>query len=280
MMKYKKVFVGALATIILLLIASFLAQPLVIKAIKAKFKSTDHFLILQEDSRIRYELDAKSNAKILADVLSDAKKAVEQILKSSFEKPIGIYICASQEAFNEYVFLSKNARGAVYWGNVFLSPGAFNRGSLDELVQHELTHYLFFSHLGERAHIKNVPLWFREGVAVFVANGGSRYTEYTEIHRLMTSQERKAYLSGETDAWFKTANAQDAVTSNGVANWLLYRVSGLFVHFMYISNPNSFDSLVQKLLAGEALDVAIQSTYSMSVEDFHARFTEYLKSYG
>ena len=96
----------------------------------------------------------------------------------------------------------------------------------------------------------------------------------------MTSQERKAYLSGETDAWFKTDNAQDAVTSAGVANWLFYRVSGLFVNFMYVSSPNNFDNLVQKLLAGEVLDAAIQSTYNMSVEDFHARFTEYLKNHG
>ena len=278
-MKYKKVLIGIIAAIILLLVASFLAQPLVIKAIKAKFKSTDHFVILQEDPRIRYEQEAKSNAKTLADVLPNAQKMVEQILKSSFEKPIEIYICASQEVFNEYVFLSKNVRGAVYWGNVFLSPGAFNRGSLEELVEHELTHYLFFSHLGERAHIKNVPLWFREGIAVFVANGGSRYTEYTEIHHLMTSQERKAYLSGEADTWFKTDNAQDAVTSAGVANWLLYRVSGLLVHFMYVSSPNNFDNLVQKLLAGEVLDAAIQSTYNMSVQDFHARFIEYLKNH-
>lgn len=277
-MTYKQKIIGIIVAVLFLIICGLLTQPLLIKSIKAKFKSTDHFLMLKQDPRIRYEKGAEKNALVLSDVLPASKNAVERILKSTFKKPIDAYICTTQQSFNEYVFLSKNVRGAVYWEKIFLSPGAFNRGSLDNLVQHELTHYLFYSHIGEKAHIESVPLWFREGIAVFVANGGESYIKHAEIYSVMTSQERKAYLSGETDFWFNTSNIQDAVTSNGVANWLLYRVSGLFVHFMQFSDPKKFNDLIQRLLNSESFDTAVVSSYNQNIESLHDDFSEYLNS--
>ncbi len=132
-------------------------------------------------------------ALVLSTVLNDSQKAVENTIKANFKQPIEIYICASQDVFNEYVFLSKNVRGAVYWGKLFLSPGAFNRGSLFTLTTHELTHYLFNTHLGEKAHIEGIPLWFREGIAEFVANGGATYTEGKDVFELMSWKESVAY---------------------------------------------------------------------------------------
>jgi len=170
-------------------------------------------------------------------------------------------------------------RGAVYWGKVFLSPGAFDRGSLTDLVQHELTHYLFYSHIGEKAHIKEVPLWFREGIAVFVANGGENYIENSDIYSVMSGRERKAYLSGEIDFWFKSNDPRDAVAKNGTANWLLYRVSGLFVHFMHETNPDHFDDLIQRLLSGEKFEIAIQATYKQSKESLLEEFSKSLKAH-
>lgn len=278
-MNFKKIISGIIVLALLLLIGGLLTQPLLIKAIKAKFKSTDQFLVLPEDSRILYEEGARKNALVLARVLPSSKSAVERVLNTRFKKPIEVYICSSQDVFNEYVYISKNVRGAVYWEKVFLSPGAFNRGSLDDLIQHELTHYLFYSHIGEKAHIKSVPLWFREGIAVFVANGGESYTQDTEVYSVMTNQERKAYLSGDTDFWFKTANIQDAITSSGVANWLLYRVGALFVHFMHVSGPEEFDNLIQRLFIGESFETAVRSSYNKGIENLHADFFEYLETH-
>ncbi len=278
-MKYKKTIIGIIFVVIILFVGILLTQPLLIKAIQAKYKSTDHFLVLKKDSRIRYEEPAKKNALVLAEVLTSSKSDVERILNSTFKKPIEVYVCSTQEIFNEYIFLSENVRGAVYWGKVFLSPGAFNRGSLTDLVQHELTHYLFYSHTGEKAHIKDVPLWFREGVAVFVANGGGNYTEDTDIYSVMKSQERKAYLSRETDFWFKSNDPRDAVGKNGTVNWLLYRVGGIFVHFMHDTHPEYFDNLIQRLLSGEKFKLAVQASYNKSIEALLKEFTNYLQAH-
>ena len=258
-------FVGLLVT-----------QPLLIKAVYAKYKSTDQFLTFKNDARIRYEQGAEQYAITLNKILDESQKAVEIILGAQFKEPISIYICSSQDVFNEYVYLSKNVRGAVYWGKVFLSPGAFNRGSLTELTKHELTHYLFYTHLGERAHIEGIPLWFREGIAEFVANDGPKYTKGRSVQSIMSVKERESYLSGDLDFWFTTKDPSDAV-SNGTVNWILYRVGALFVHYLHDLNPQQFGGLIQKLLAGEHFEQAVYSEYGRDIQTLRSEFTKYLQ---
>ncbi|GLR72683.1 hypothetical protein [Agaribacter marinus] len=275
-MKFKKPIIWMTCIAFVCIVALAVTQPILIKAILAKYKSTDHFLVLQTDDRIRYEVSAEQNAIILSGILSDSQDAVMRALNANFNKPVAIYVCASQESFNEYVFLSKNVRGAVYWGKLFLSPGAFSRGSVKKLTIHELTHYLFYTHLGEKAHIQGVPLWFREGVAEFVANGGADYTIDKDVFGQMSDKERDAYLSGKLNFWFFTQNATDALSAGGTVNWLLYRVGGLFVHFMHDLNPKAFDRLITLLLSGVDFSEALQESYGQNTDSLLNEFTLYL----
>ncbi|GJJ01469.1 hypothetical protein RugamoR64_20070 [Duganella rhizosphaerae] len=265
--------------IVLLVLGVFLNKPLFLKALIAKYKSTDNFITLAEDSRIRYEKSAKGNALSLKEILSASQRKVEVTLNAHFAKPIETYVCASQDSFNDYVFLSKNVRGAVYWGKLFLSPGAFDRGeeSLAELTTHELTHYLFNTHLGEKTHIENIPMWFREGIAVFVADGGPDYTKEKDVSELMSSAEKEAYLSGRVDFWFASKNPADAVTRNGVANWLIYRIGASFVHYMHDTQPEKFEKLMQLLLSGTEFPQALEVSYGKNIEILRKEFSQYLR---
>ncbi|MFZ6758805.1 hypothetical protein ACO0K9_16490 [Undibacterium sp. Ji50W] len=274
----RKFIISVACIIFLLAIGILLNKPVFLKSVIAKYKSTDNFITLAEDSRIRYEKNAKEDAIALREILNASQRKVEVALNAHFEKPIEIYVCASQDTFNEYVFLSKNVRGAVYWGKLFLSPGAFGRGeeSLAELTTHELTHYLFYTHLGEKAHIKNIPIWFREGIAVFVADGGPAYTKYKDVSALMSSEEKEAYLSGNIDFWFTSTNPADAVTKNGAANWLIYRVGASFVHYMHDSQPENFGKLIQLLLSGTEFPQALEVSYGKNIEVLRKEFSQYL----
>lgn len=273
---FKKYIIVLLSISAIFIILITLMQPVLIKAIWAKYKSTDHFLTLQIDRRIRYEASAENNAFRVSRVLSESQYAVEHVLKAKFKKPISVYVCASQDSFNEYVFLSKNVVGAVYWGKLFLSPNAFHSSSIGRLLNHELTHYLFYTHLGDKAHIEKVPLWFREGIAEFVANGGQDYTKGKEIFELMNENEVNTYLSGELNYWFLSQDASDAVTKNGVVNRVSYRVGGLFVHFIYDLSPKQFNELIQLLLTGIEFSDALQSTYEKSTHSLLKEFSHYL----
>ena len=277
-MNYKKILVSAAAIVILLVIGIFLSRPILLKAVLAKYKSTDHFVTLAEDARIRYEPGAKDKAAAVKEILDGSQKNVESLLKAHFKKPIDLYVCASQVSFNGYVFLSKNVKGAVYWGKLFLSPRAFSQGeaALAEVTTHELTHYLFHTYLGEQAHIEHIPLWFREGIAVYVANGGPAYTEGKNVRDVISDDEKEAYLSGATNAWFASKNPGDAVGKNGTANWLLYRVGALFVHYLHDSQPAQFDRLVQLLLSGSEFTDAVNTAYGKNVELLHKEFAQFL----
>lgn len=211
-------------------------------------------------------------------MLDGSQAKVALALKSQFKKPIEVYVCASQASFNDYVFLSKNVKGAVYWGKLFLSPGAFSQDDrfLVELTTHELTHYLFNTHLGEKAHLDNIPLWFREGIAVFLANGGAQYTKDQGVSDQISSEEQAAYLSGQVDFWFASQDPRDAVTKNGVVDWLLYRVGALFVHYMHDTQPENFDKLVQLLLLGTEFNAAVEGAYGKNMTLLRTEFAQYI----
>ncbi|MFZ6731814.1 hypothetical protein ACO0LG_07820 [Undibacterium sp. Ji42W] len=258
--------------------AALLNQPMLLKAVRAKFKSTDNFIVLSADPRIRYEGNSKSNAIALQKILQSSQSSVEHLLKSEFKKPIEVYVCATQETFNEYVFLSTNVRGAVYWGKLFLSPGAFSSGhsSLIELTTHELTHYIFYTHLGEKASVENIPLWFREGLAVFVANGGAAYTDEKDVFHQFSLEEKQRFQSGSIDYWFHSKDAGDAVSKAGRANWILYRVSALFVHYLHDSQPANFEKLISLLFSGTEFSRAVELSYKRTIESLLVEFQQKL----
>jgi len=146
------------AAFVAVAVAVALFQPALIKAIQAKFRATDHFLTLREDPRIRYEVQAERNAVILKGVLPSLTQNVEEILGAPFEKPVEVFVCASQESFNNYVYLSRNVRGAV-----------------------------------------------------FVADGGAKYTQQYGVAGMISDQERVAFLSGEIEYWFLSDDPRLAV---------------------------------------------------------------------
>lgn len=207
-------------------------------------------------------------------ILAQSQDSVERLLKTKFKKRIEVYVCASQETFNEYVFLSTNVRGAVYWGKLFLSPGAFSGDQtlLAELTTHELTHYIFYTYLGEKASIENIPLWFREGIAVFVADGGAAYTRYKDVFHQISLEEKNTFQSSEVDYWFNTKDPRDAVSKTGRANWILYRVSGLFIHYLHDSQPANFDKLINLLFSGVKFNRAVELSYKQTIDSLLAEF--------
>ncbi|WP_298532244.1 hypothetical protein [uncultured Algibacter sp.] len=276
-MSLKRITLVVTALFVLVVFVLVAKNPLLIKSIKSKYKSTDQFIAFKSDSRIKYEIGMEDKASLIYNILENKKTYVEQVVGSSFKEPINIYICGSQERFNEYVYLSKNVKGAVFWGKLFLSPGAFNSARTEKLLTHELTHFLFYSHLGESEHIKNIPLWFREGYADFVANGGKYYTKKTKVSGLMTSDEQELFLSGKVDYWFNTNNPRDAV-NNGVINWKNYRIGTLFVSFMYDLSPTKFNILINKILAGQNFKTAFETIYSTRTNKMLSHFRDYINS--
>lgn len=74
---------------------------------------------------------------------------------------------------------------STYRELIIQSPATWagNDGDLDELVVHELTHCLLFQRSGTDTNwaAKEIPLWFREGMATVTADQGLRYPSLEDL---------------------------------------------------------------------------------------------------
>lgn len=94
----------------------------------------------------------------------------------------------------------------------------------------------------------------------------------------MSGEEKEAFLSGKTYFWFVSKDPHDAVTKSGTANWLLYRIGALFVHYMHDSKPDNFDKLIQLLLSGAKFNEAVEISYGKNIEVLLGEFSQYLST--
>jgi hypothetical protein len=60
--KQKKFVIFAVSLALLVIIGCLFSQSIFLQAVLAKYKSTDHFVVLGDDQRIRYEKSAEANA--------------------------------------------------------------------------------------------------------------------------------------------------------------------------------------------------------------------------
>jgi hypothetical protein len=123
-------------------------------------------------------------------------------------EPVTVYVLPSHHALEEAVgrrghpWLKAWAR----YDEVFVqSPrtwSLFGAGQreVDELMLHELTHSLMYQQASDRTHWrrKGIPPWFREGMASFTAEQGSRWSSPEDLARFY--QEHPSAPVGDPDA--------------------------------------------------------------------------------
>jgi len=158
-----------LRMIILLSICISMGSCSAAKAVVAMNKSTDHFVALENDTRVLYEAGAGDLAKSVGDYLSAAIHTVEQRQYRKFSKPIVVHVCDTLESFTAYCVQSR-AAGCVLNERLFLAPKAGKR--IYAILTHELSHLHMEQQLGMVDWHSKYPSWFQEGLAVYVSGGG------------------------------------------------------------------------------------------------------------
>lgn len=104
-MKYKKYLMWAGLILTISLVGLVVTQPLLIKAIYAKYKSTDQFLTFKDDARIKYEQGAELYAITLNNILDESQKAVEIALGAQFtSQSMSIYAHLKMILMNMFIF--------------------------------------------------------------------------------------------------------------------------------------------------------------------------------
>lgn len=238
-------------------------------ALAPLYRSTSHFRVVEGEARVRYEPGAEEAAAVVAQALPAAIATVERGHGRPFTKPVVIHVCATTASFDRHGFGVSGAGGFVLNGRLFLSPKPQNTADrLPRLLTHELSHLHLEQQLGTLRGARQLPGWFKEGLAVYVAGGGGAETVSEAEARDAIARGRTFKLDTRGSLLFPQTAARDGLTPH-----LFYRESAMFVGFLARLDPGAFKRLLASIQDREAFDSAVNGAYGRDLAELWAQFT-------
>ena len=242
---------------------------------RALVKTTRGLATLEADPRVRYEPGVEANAAQVAAVLDRTIERVQAAHGTTFEDPLIIFVCGTQDSFNEFLAQpGGRATGTVVLGRLLLSPRSFRERKYEAVLGHELSHLLLRRRRGWGSAVAGVPGWFQEGLAVYASGGGGALPVTPE-------EARRAIVAGRTfvpedeGAW-RPRMAAD----HGVAHHQFYRQSGLFVEFLAGSDAEGWSAFLDGVHGGDEFGRAFEGHLGRTVEGAWREFVESVRSRG
>ncbi|MGB8339185.1 MAG: hypothetical protein WCD07_01760 [Burkholderiales bacterium] len=240
------------------------------KIVSAHFASTDHFLPLAADNRIRYESGAEQLAVLTMPHLDHAIRQVETLHYRPFQKPVVVYVCYTPQSFARLSGQSENVRGGVHpTQGLFLNPVLLSRpASIAPVLTHELSHL----HLNQQQQMNFVdyPAWFNEGLATFVANGSGAEAVSSDDARLQIAAGKifPPYQSGSR----LSQDQSGSLTSMANGSHLFYRQGMMFIAYLNKRDGQRFKQFLLNLQDGEIFSNAFRRAFDGNVESLQAEF--------
>ena len=234
---------------------------------------TTGFKELTSDSRILYEPGAESLAEEAARHLSQALKTVESRQFGVFKKPVKVYAFADTKSFAKFAGVPEVVKGAGTKDEIYLSGQLLNKmGEVKGMLTHELSHAQLSQALGTITYNRSFPRWFREGLAIYVADGGGA-TNASEAETI------EQFIQGNHFA----PEAEGALLnlslpgSKGLEPKIFYRQSGMFVQFIAHSHPLQFESFLKGLQEGKPFEEQFAGAFKSNVDKMLQVFIDTLR---
>ncbi|MDP3501595.1 MAG: hypothetical protein Q8S33_14720 [Myxococcales bacterium] len=161
---------------------------------------------------------------------------------------------------------------ARYDDLIVQSPGSWagTDRDVDELIVHELTHCLLFQRSGTSRNwdTKQIPLWFREGMATVTADQGLRFPSLEDLADWL---ERNSELDvfGDAEQLSKEAYGQIYGTSFHAMRFLLKRVG-----------DKAIVDMMAAMQKGDDFEGAFTRASGTTPKRFEADFLNYLRFRG
>lgn len=246
-----------LRMIILLSICISMGACSAARAVIAMNKSTDHFVALENDTRVLYEVGAGAFAESVGYHLAAAIHTVEQRQYRKFSKPIVVHVCDTLESFTAYCTQSR-AAGCVLNERLFLAPKAGKR--IYAILTHELSHLHMEQQLGMVDWHSGYPSWFQEGLAVYVSGGGG-------AEKVTPDEAGKSIAEGLsfTPDTSGSLLSKKTPSSYGLNPQMFYRQASLFVEYMHGLDEMKFRSFLLAVEDGQDFENALSATYDQPI---------------
>ena len=226
---------------------------------------------LEQDHRVHYEPGTDAYAREVARLLPASMAKVEAAQGRPFGKDFVVVTFQDNDSYAAF-----NGRGSAippavtHFDRVTLSPALWgtDRRWLDRDLTHELSHEHFFGHLSALAYYR-IPIWFIEGIAVMVSEGGGAADVTDQDGQIAICAGRAIPVTDEP-GWFDNFSlkaqppappGEDLRTRMHMA----YRQAGMFVSYLNSSDPVAFKSLLDRLYAGERFKPATEAVFHASL---------------
>ena len=233
---------------------------------KILFRKPKGFHTYKSDSRIRYETGADENAKIIANSLDSLIKVIENKQYQPFANKIKIYVFSNLDNYGRHS-PSKGSGGHTFRSYIIISPKEANTPErLPRIVAHELSHFHLVGYTGIVKDVK-LPTWFKEGLAVW-ASGGAGAENVSE------SEATQALLDGMQIklVYQNPIFGRENSHPKSMATHMFYEQSGMFINYLYQSNPTAFQKLLQAIQERDNFKDALNFGYGKSLNQLWADF--------
>lgn len=131
---------------------------------------------------------------------------------------------------------------------------------------HEMSHLHLWQQLGFYKMSK-LPMWFKEGLATYVSNGGGgnlvsqkQAIEYIRSGKHFVPNDAGGFIFRKTPSDF------------GLRPHMFYHQSMLFINYLATIDPPGFQKLLLSVESGEWFSAAFQAAYSKKLEDLWNEF--------
>lgn len=266
-----------LYAVILSAVLSFLLAALVMTQPTARIslRLITGFTPLMEDPRVFYEPGAEKLAQRIAAALPASLTKISDFQSRPVKPGFRIYISSTHSRFTQYIGHPVNSpvRGTAFLSDVWISPKAFDFHGKDthgSTLTHELSHLHLVQHLGWFRKTRNLPAWFVEGLADWVADTGNEIvTRQEAITKLMSPHHLVPDSRGNLPL---PRGANDYALS-----WPMFHAqSRLFVDYLHILDPTAFNAFVAQLVSGAGFDQAFRKQFGTELIVTWKQFLETL----
>jgi hypothetical protein len=202
----------------------------------------------------------------LKETLPALRDSVERKQKQKIEKMMPVFLCHTNESFCKYAGSKyPGPRAKVTNKGFFISPRLEPSKDWYEIIYHELSHVAMIQNVGLYRHFKT-PVWFHEGLATYISNGGGSgdVSDSAAIVEILKGNHFHPL-------------AKDNILSqksfkNGLAPWMNYRQSMLFVTYLKEMDTDKFDNLIENMNKRIAFKKAFEKAYGIKIQDIWKGF--------
>ena len=263
---------SSITIISLFLLTVLLSGCSVIRSSIGMIRSTDHFIAHNKDIRVLYEPGAKIFADSIVAILPQSIQQIEYRQYRHFVKPVKVYVCASEKSF--YKLFGIKCKAGVN-NKLLLSPRLLNEPQNIQLyLAHELSHLHLYQQLG-MLRFRDLPSWFKEGLATLVSDGGGAQT-VSEDEAIKSIVNRKHFIPLSGGYWgvFNQKSSADKT----FIHHMRYRQYMLFVSFIKNIDEKSFRSFLLSIQDGANVSESIRKLYHTTLDQLWQDFIKDMHS--